>query len=279
MASITTWICSSRSTPSSSAPSHDVIPIDGGGERLLFHLLADAFRLQSLNPFGAHDRAGADEAGQFVAGIECFVEERNAWRIGHLGGMRLDGVDDVLRIAALGQYRGTLQGMVRQIGPAFVVEIVQQARRFPTCSHPRRSGGRRPAAPLRRPACAGASSHSGVYSHTRAKAASRFIGDDYRREDLIPEVAGTALMFSSSPWPSAAERDDVDVEDDWRCSRWSRLHGRVRIRSRSHCAAARGVLRRSAARASVRRACSAPAPVPAVQSVPSASLGPIRWPW
>jgi hypothetical protein len=46
-------------------------------------------------------------------------------------GVRLDGVNDVVRIASLFENRGPFERMVGGIGPTLIIEIVQQPRRPP----------------------------------------------------------------------------------------------------------------------------------------------------
>ena len=55
----------------------------------------------------------------------------NAGAVGQIIGVRLDGVNHVFRIAALFQNLGALQRMVRRVGPALVIEVVQQADNAP----------------------------------------------------------------------------------------------------------------------------------------------------
>ena len=68
-----------------------------------------------------------DEAGQFVAGIKGLVEQMGARIVGQIVGMRADRVDYFLGIARGAQDGRALQRMIGGIGPALVIEIVQEA--------------------------------------------------------------------------------------------------------------------------------------------------------
>lgn len=105
----------------------DVFAFDGGGEACLFEFLFDAFGSETLESFGSNEGAGGDESGEFVAGVEGFVEEGDAGvLILEVVGVGEDGVDDLFGVASFAEDGGALEGVVRGIGPAFVVEVVEE---------------------------------------------------------------------------------------------------------------------------------------------------------
>ena len=75
-AAITKARCSSKSTPSSSAPLAQLVAVDRGGERRRLHLLLDRLGRQAVDPGRAHVRARHDEAGQLVDGEQRLLHRR-----------------------------------------------------------------------------------------------------------------------------------------------------------------------------------------------------------
>src|SRR5262245_11728677 len=53
--------------------ARDVLPLDLGGEALVLELLLDTRWRERVDPLGADETAGHDEAGQLVAGQERLV--------------------------------------------------------------------------------------------------------------------------------------------------------------------------------------------------------------
>ena len=73
-AAITKARCSSKSTPSSSAPGAQLVAVDGGGEGRRLHLLLDRLRRQAVDARRPHVGAGHDEARQLVDGVQGLLE-------------------------------------------------------------------------------------------------------------------------------------------------------------------------------------------------------------
>ena len=126
-ASITTWMCSSRSTPRRLGALVDVVAVDAGRERLLLELLAHAARLERGEALRAHEAAGVHEAGQLVAGEEHALEVALALRdVLQVVRMREHGAHEPLGIAQLAQVRRAVLRVLVERGMALVVEVVQQ---------------------------------------------------------------------------------------------------------------------------------------------------------
>ncbi len=111
-------MCSSRGTPSSSAPlRHAAL------HRIHFQI-EDALR-------GANVGASGEKAGQLVAGEEGVLERGLAGDVAVVC-VGEDGADDFLGVALLAKDFGAFGGVlfvrsVRFVGPALVVEVVEQS--------------------------------------------------------------------------------------------------------------------------------------------------------
>ena len=161
MASITNWMCSSRSTPSSAAPSTTSSRFTPRANALSFIF----FRTERAST-SCTLRDGRTSAVAVIrpvssstanSALAMRVHARNAGIVG----VPEDGLEDVLGPAARAQDahalgRVLLGRRVRGVGKALVVEVVHEARQPPALGDPRRTSPRRRASPPRRRACASA---------------------------------------------------------------------------------------------------------------------------
>ena len=89
-----------------------------------------------MNAFRRLDqRAGGEETSKLIASKKRAIERRDARDAG-VGGVAENRMNDLFRIAALAQDGGTLarmffRRMVFDVGPALVIEIVQQSCKSP----------------------------------------------------------------------------------------------------------------------------------------------------
>ena len=119
-------ICSSRSTPRSAAPRVMSSRLTAAANEACFIFLRTPLASSPSKPRGPHEGTGRDESAQLVARVQRLVEKRDAGAVGQIVGMRLDRVDHVVRIMPLFEDCRSLERMIGRVGPAFVVEIVQE---------------------------------------------------------------------------------------------------------------------------------------------------------
>ena len=157
-AAITTWTCSSNSTPSSSAPRWSSSrPTAAAKLGCLSFFLTD-FGVIPVQPVGANVRAGEDEARQLVDGIQRLLHRRLA-RNSHEIGVRGDRADQLGRVSALPRARGSRTGDGRPRGwDSARSRGREEARSRPTARRRRQTAGHRPSSRPRRPARGAAAS-------------------------------------------------------------------------------------------------------------------------
>ncbi len=123
--------CKSRCVRRARRPSRprprDVFAFDGGGEGRLLHLLADALRIQSVQTGRTHECTGGDKTTQLVARVQRLIQLGDARAVGQIIRVRLNGVDHVGWVTPLGENGRAFKGMVGWIGPALIVEVVEEA--------------------------------------------------------------------------------------------------------------------------------------------------------
>src|SRR5262249_20532169 len=105
----------------------DVVAIDRAREGFIFQLLLHGRGLHARDDLaGTHERAGVDEAGQLVAGVERPVEQASAWHA-RVVGVGEDRVHDRYRNASGAQDLGALHRMVWRAWVHLVIEVVEHA--------------------------------------------------------------------------------------------------------------------------------------------------------
>ena len=114
----------------------DVFAANAAGERFVLHAFLDGTCFQIQNTFRwSHVRAGGNEAGEFVAGEQRFLQRCIACDASVIG-VGEDGADDFIGVATLAQdfcafgWMFAVGGVV-VIGPAFVIEIVEKSGEAP----------------------------------------------------------------------------------------------------------------------------------------------------
>ena len=135
----------------------DVLAVDAAGEGLLFQPLLHRGEVDVGERLAGLDQGhGGDEAGELVAGVEGLGEAGLARRAG-VGRVAQDGRAHDLGVPLGGEDLDPAVGVVLLVGPALVVEVVEQAGEAPELPRPRSRGGRSSAPRPRRPgrACAG----------------------------------------------------------------------------------------------------------------------------
>ena len=131
-ASITTMMCSSRSTPSSSAPSITSSRLTPDAKLFCFSFLRTDLGSSVERPSGPHERARMHEAGELVACEQDVLEVGLSRRdVLQVVGVRQDRADEPLRVAGVPQVRGTVLGMLVEGRVPLVVEVVQQGHAAP----------------------------------------------------------------------------------------------------------------------------------------------------
>ena len=124
---ITLVMCSSSGRPSSSAPRAQVVAGHGAGERLVLHPLDHRRRLEVEHALRRpHERRGGDEAGHLVAGVQRLARAAISRGTPRVVGVRQDRARHPLGIALRLQDLDAAKRMVLLVGPALVVEVVQQ---------------------------------------------------------------------------------------------------------------------------------------------------------
>lgn len=109
----------------------DIFTADAARERFVLHALFHGADLEIENTLrGAHVGACGQKSRQFIAG-EKSVFERGLARDTGIVSMRKDGANDLFGIPELAKNPGAFGGMfvvgrVVGVGPAFVVEIVEE---------------------------------------------------------------------------------------------------------------------------------------------------------
>jgi len=109
---------------------HVFMAVDRCGEGLVFPFLFDRFELDPAQvTVRAHVGRSLDQAGQFVAGQQRLVEQRDAWGP-QKGRVCLDCLEQGGRVTKFPeepQFGARVSvDFVRHVGKAFVVQIVQQ---------------------------------------------------------------------------------------------------------------------------------------------------------
>lgn len=105
----------------------DVLPVDGAGEGLVFHLAADRAGVEIGDVLGGLDQGGGgDKAGELVAGEEGLLHRSDAGDAGVLG-VAEDAAAQLFGPSALFQDLVADEGMLLRGGVALVVEVVEQA--------------------------------------------------------------------------------------------------------------------------------------------------------
>ena len=159
-AAITIVRCSSKSTPSSSAPAAELLAVHRGREARLLELLLDRLRRHPLQPLRPHVGAGQDEARQLVDREQRLLHRRVARHAQEVG-VRRDCTHELGRITA----RLELSERVARMAVLEVRDSARSrgrgaARSAPTARRRRRTAARRRASPPRQPACGGAASRT-----------------------------------------------------------------------------------------------------------------------
>ena len=188
-ASITTRMCSSRSTPSSSCALDHVLAIDARCEALLLELLAHRPRLERREALGSHERACVHEAGELVAGEEHVLEVALARRrVLQVARVREDRAHEPVGVAELAQdtarrpadadrASGGARSRSRAAAPRSPTRPRRRraaARRREQRPRPRRRGGAAPRSSSTRAAVASAASRSRAsFSESWASASMR----------------------------------------------------------------------------------------------------------
>ena len=114
----------------------DVFARDAAGEGFILQALFHRIDFQIENTFRRADvTAGGEKAGEFIAGKERVLERRLARDTGIVR-MRENGADNFFGVAQLAEDLCAFGGMllvcgVGVVGPAFVVEIVEQGGEAP----------------------------------------------------------------------------------------------------------------------------------------------------
>src|ERR1039458_8997518 len=104
----------------------NVLPADAARERLVLHLFLDRHHVHLEDTAGGLDVGyGGDKSGQFVAGVEHFLECGDA-RHAAVVGVREDGAPRFFIDAAFGQNGLAEHGMVGRLRVDLPIEIVQQ---------------------------------------------------------------------------------------------------------------------------------------------------------
>lgn len=105
----------------------NVVAVHGAGECLVLHLFSDARNVHFVNaPSGFHIRDSREKPGEFVAGKERFLEQRDPRHAGEIG-VREDGAANLFRHSARGQNGLSFRGVVRELRVDLPVEVVQQS--------------------------------------------------------------------------------------------------------------------------------------------------------
>ena len=102
-----------------------VLPVHARGEGGLLELLAHALRLERREPLGSHGRAGADEAGELVAGVQRVLELALAAHLDEVIGVREHRADEPFGIAELTQHGSSVLRVAIERRMPLVVEVVQ----------------------------------------------------------------------------------------------------------------------------------------------------------
>jgi hypothetical protein len=115
----------------------DIIAIYTFGESFVFKFFGDGRSFKIEDAFGWTDiDAGGEESGEFIAS-EKRVLERGFARDSAIVGVSDDGADDFFGVAAFTQEFGAFGGMflvgsVIVVGPAFVIEIMEERGQAPS---------------------------------------------------------------------------------------------------------------------------------------------------
>ena len=105
----------------------DVLAMDRRREREVLQFLFDAGGSQSLQARWSDQSTRGEEPAQFVAGIQRLVEPRDTRAsVAEIVRVRLDRIDHVVGITAFLQDRRPLERMVGRIGPALIIEVMEQ---------------------------------------------------------------------------------------------------------------------------------------------------------
>jgi len=116
--------------------SDEIVAADAACKGLVFHLALHGVRLDFEDGLAGLDQGtGGEKAGHFVTGEKGAIERGFARNAGVIG-VGQDGMEHLLGIAAVAQDfcsgRGmAFAGVVLLIGPALVIEIVQQGGQTP----------------------------------------------------------------------------------------------------------------------------------------------------
>ena len=119
-------MCSSSGRPSTSAPRAQVVALHRAGERLVLHPLDHRRGLEIEHALRRpHERRRGDEARPSRRRRTASSRAGLARHAGVVG-VRQDRARHPLRIALLAQDLDAAERMVRRVGPALVVEVVEQ---------------------------------------------------------------------------------------------------------------------------------------------------------
>jgi putative ABC transport system permease protein len=107
----------------------DLVPVHGGGEGAVLHLLLHALRRQVIDAGRPYQRARGDEAGQLVAREQGPVELGFRRDAGEVVTVREDRVQHLVGVAALAQRLDRAERVF--VGVLLPVEVVEQACECP----------------------------------------------------------------------------------------------------------------------------------------------------